>query len=237
LRGDVKTIGKNLIDPYVKLIQHPERQIQEHPLTTALALYGPLKGASNIARTGAVKAGAIPAMRPEKVFPNTPLTTGPRPVARGLIGATYQTLKDRPIRQGKAPKEVMNPAEVRRAAHEDQAASEHIRRIDRELTAMASRSAIGKKPTAGHILAAQNIVHDVGGIRNFRDRVQAIRQDKINQLNAAKKANAPKRDVVNRRAEIEAQRRHSLALTIFLIVRISRTLRILTNFPILCVEK
>jgi hypothetical protein len=155
-------------------------------------------------------------MRPEKVFPNTPLTTGPRPVARGLISATYQTLKDRPIRQGKAPKEVMNPAEVRRAAHEDQAASEHIRRIDRELTAMASRSAIGKKPTAGHILAAQNIVHDVGGIRNFRDRVQAIRQDKINQLEAAKKANAPKRDVVNRRAEIEAQRRTLSSLNDFL---------------------
>jgi hypothetical protein len=65
----------------------------------------------------------------------------------------FSDLKDRPIRQGKAPKEVMNPSEVRRAAHEDQAASEHIRRIDRELTAMSSRAAIGKKPTAGHILS------------------------------------------------------------------------------------
>jgi hypothetical protein len=125
-------------------------------------------------------------------------------------------VKDRPIRQGKAPKEVMNPSEVRRAAHEDQAASEHIRRIDRELTAMASRAAIGKKPTAGHILAAQNIVHDVGGIRNFRDRIQTIRQGKIDQLNAARQANAPKRDIVNRRAEIEAQRRTLSSLNDFL---------------------
>jgi hypothetical protein len=216
LRGDVKTLGKNIIDPYVKIAQHPERELQEHPLTTGLALYGPLKGASNLARTGAVKAGAIPALRPEKVFPNTPLTTGPRPVARGIVGAVSQTLRDRPIRQGKAPKEVMNPSEVRRAAHEDQAASEHIRRIDRELTAMSSRAAIGKKPTAGHILAAQNIVHDVGGIRNFRNRIEAIRQDKINQLDAARKANAPKRDIVNRRAEIEAQRRTLSSLDDFL---------------------
>jgi hypothetical protein len=205
IQGDFKTVGKNAVQQYVDIAKHPVRQIQEHPLSTGLAVYGPAKGVSNILGTAAKRAGAVPTLRPNAVFPNTAMTQV-RPTARGIVGATYQTIKDKPVRRGDKPLPLMTPDAVRRTAHNDRGADEEARRIDRELAAHEANTAIGKKPTAAHILASQNIVNNIGELRAYRGRIEARRDANVAQLkDKQERAKLSKRDVVSKKRFIAAQ--------------------------------
>lgn len=214
-KGDFKKAAENQIEFPKQLVEHPLRTLQEHPVGTALTVYGPLKGASNLARTAAVKAGKIPAMRPDAVFPNTPLRQV-RETPRGIVGAVYATVKDKPVVRGDKPLPLVktrgkgllglgaNP--IQRAAHEDFSATEHVRRIERELAASRANNAIGKKPTAAHILAVQNYVKNIGDVKAYHGKVKDLLERNQKLKKKLKEENAPKRDVVNLRSEIKAQK-------------------------------
>lgn len=215
-KGDFNKVVENQLEFPKQLAAHPLRTLQTHPVGTALTVYGPLKGASNILRGGAVKAGAIPAMRPDAVFPNTGIRV-PRETSRGIVGAVAQTIKDKPVREGKQPLPLVNMRQkgitrtganpIQHMAHEDFSATEHVRRIDREIAASTADNAIGKKPTAAHILASQNLVHNIGDVRAYHGRVQDYLNANKTKLAELKKQNAPKRDVVTLRSDIAAQKR------------------------------
>lgn len=61
-----KETGRRLAEPYVNLAKHPGKTFEEHPISTALMITGPLKAADRVA--GRVEQQAVPGMKPKKPY-------------------------------------------------------------------------------------------------------------------------------------------------------------------------
>lgn len=62
----LKETGRRLAEPYVNLAKHPGKTFEEHPISTALMITGPLKAADRVA--GRIEQQAIPGMKPKKPY-------------------------------------------------------------------------------------------------------------------------------------------------------------------------
>lgn len=154
--------AKTLAQPFVELAKHPLKSLEDHPVSSALMLSG-VEGAIGRGAGAALRRAPSEALREvgstkgraPATVPGTTLRED-RPFSKNVIHKAFQVRAEK----GRTEPPIMSTKQIQRRADEHAAASEDIRRINRDRTVKESTQAIGgKKANAETSLVAQRITN------------------------------------------------------------------------------